>query len=60
MILALPQELIGNLDFSYSLPILNAGATEKQKLIYVDFIQELITEQDNKNTSEIDSFFKNH
>lgn len=49
MILALPKELIGNLDFSHRLPILKDGATDKQKIIYADFIKELIAEQDNNN-----------
>lgn len=60
MILALPKELIGHLDFSYSLPVLNAGATKKQKIVYAEFIQELITEQDNQNTNDVGSFFKHH
>ena len=60
MILALPKELIGHLDFSHSLPVLNADATEKQKIVYADFIKEWITEQDNQNTSDVDKFFKHH
>lgn len=47
--LALPDELIGSLDFSYNLPVLKDNATDKQKIIYADFIKELIAENNEKN-----------
>lgn len=47
--LALPDELIGSLDFSYNLPVLKDSATDKQKIIYADFIKELIAENNEKN-----------
>ena len=47
--LALPDELIGSLDFSYNLPVLKDSATDKQKIIYADFIKELIAENNGKN-----------
>lgn len=56
MILALPKELIGNLDFSYDLPILKDNATDKQKIIYADFIKQYITDQHN----EADLFIKHN
>ena len=46
--LALPDELIGSLDFSYNLPVLKDSATDKQKIIYADFIKELIAENNGK------------
>ena len=49
MMLALPDELIGSLDFSYNLPVLKDSATDKQKIIYADFIKELIAENNEKN-----------
>lgn len=49
MMLALPDELIGSLDFSYNLPVLKDSATDKQKIIYADFIKELIAENNGKN-----------
>lgn len=47
--LALPDELIGSLDFSYNLPVLKDSATDKQKIIYADFVKELIAENNGKN-----------
>ena len=47
--LALPDELVGSLDFSYNLPVLKDSATDKQKIIYADFIKELIAENNEKN-----------
>lgn len=47
--LALPDELIESLDFSYNLPVLKDSATDKQKIIYADFIKELIAENNGKN-----------
>lgn len=47
--LALPDELIGSLDFSYNLPVLKDSATDKQKIIYADFIKELIAENNGKD-----------
>lgn len=47
--LALPDELVGSLDFSYNLPVLKDSATDKQKIIYADFIKELIAENNGKN-----------
>lgn len=49
MMLALPDELIGSLDFSCNLPVLKDSATDKQKIIYADFIKELIAENNGKN-----------
>ena len=49
MMLALPDELVGSLDFSYNLPVLKDSATDKQKIIYADFIKELIAENNEKN-----------
>lgn len=49
MILALPDKLIGSLDYSYDLPVLKDSATDKQKIIYADFIKELIAENNGKN-----------
>lgn len=56
MILALPKELIGSLDFSNDLPVLIDDATDKQKIVYADFIKQLILD----NHNEDDLFFKNH
>lgn len=47
--LALPDELIGSLDFSYNLPVLKDSATDKQKIIYADFIKQLIAENSGSN-----------
>lgn len=54
MILALPDKLIGSLDFTYDLPVLKDSATDKQKIIYADFIKELIAENYNGDDLFID------
>lgn len=59
MLLVLPEELENALDDSdkYSIPILKDGATDKQKIVYADFIKELVT-SDKKRYAVDEPFFK--
>ena len=45
--LAIPLEIIDVIDLNndYPVPVLKDGATDKQKIIYADFITELLTSE---------------
>lgn len=39
---AIPLEIIDSIDFIYNIPVLKEGATDKQKIIYADFMRDYL------------------
>lgn len=56
--LAIPKEIRDVLDFSNTVPVLKPCATDKQKIIYADFITELLTGEGCDRGYMDEPFFK--
>ena len=58
--LAIPLEIIDVIEFNnkYPVPVLKPGATNKQKIIYADFITELLTSEGCDRGYMDEPFFK--
>ncbi len=58
--LAIPLEIrhVVNLNPEYPVPVLKDGATDKQKIIYADFITELLTGEGCDRGYMDEPFFK--
>ena len=58
--LAIPLEIIDVIEFNnkYPVPVLKLGATNKQKIIYADFITELLTSEGCDRGYMDEPFFK--
>ena len=50
---AIPKEIINIIDFVDGIPVLKDGATDKQKVIYADFMKDYLT---NHNEDDFDIF----